>query len=83
MKWENNFANLVLQATTPDGASYAVIDLLPLGHGIGYMAHYAVPHRRSERPNWASLGEFRSREAAILRCEQHYTGESYTPAEAA
>lgn len=83
LQWENNFAGLVLQASVPRNAAYAVVDLGMLGYSDGFGARYAAPHSRSERPDWISLGKFRCTEAAQRRCEEHYFGTSYTPLAAA
>jgi hypothetical protein len=81
--WEDNFDMLVLQAGTPRGDTYAVLNFERLGCGDGFGARYAAPHSRSERPDWISLGKFRVIEAAQRRCEEHYFGTSYTPLAAA
>ena len=83
LRWENNFAGLVLQASVPRNAAYAVVDLGMLGYSDGFGARYAAPHRRNARGEWVSLGEFCSLVAAQRRCEEHFFGNSYTPLAAA
>jgi hypothetical protein len=47
LHWENNFAGLMLQASTPRNGSYAVVDLAQLGHRAGFGARFAPAHRKS------------------------------------
>jgi hypothetical protein len=79
LHWENNFAGLALQASTPRDGAYAVLDMSGLGYSDGYAARFSPPHRRSVMPEWLSLGKFRTIEAAQRRCEAHFTGAAYTP----
>ena len=77
LHWEN-FAGLMLQASTPRNGSYAVLNLGRLGR-TGYGARYAPAHRKNATPEWIGLGEFQSLKEARRRCKSHFSGEAYIP----
>jgi len=82
LHWENNFADLVLQAATPQGSTYAVLDLAQLGRD-GFAARFSLPHPRNALPEWKTLGVFQDVASAQQCCTEHYTGRWQTIARVA